>query len=80
MAREAKQNQLRDYLNAERVYPIARDGIRIEATCRLEALVWKLRISLLFIGAAIQPVSESPATRRASDHRNRVLECRRHSI
>lgn len=53
MAREAKQNQLRDYLNAEKLYPIAKDGIRIEATSHFEALVWKLRISLLFIGAAI---------------------------
>ena len=33
--------------------PVAKGEIHIDATNRIEALLWKLRIRLLFIGAAI---------------------------
>ncbi len=59
MNRAAEHSQLREYLDAglqgpiTKAEPIAKGGIRIDAASRLEALLWKLRISLLFVGADI---------------------------
>lgn len=53
MNRLQENSRLLKNPNFDRIEPIAKNAIRIDAASRLEALIWKLQINMLFVGAAI---------------------------